>query len=184
MAELRAEVGDRAVDGLRRALLAFVEREGALDEVRALRLRVTLEIPSVVGGRTGADHYEAHQDGRHPGELQHRRRFGKIRAPRIDRAHGLDRQQQRGQRRRQPRERDGDQQPADHLRGQRESDQPQLALGDARRLEATSPMTTPADIRGEQSRRCGGGPRTAALAGAAKVSFGSPGRSTEMNAAY
>jgi DNA-binding MarR family transcriptional regulator len=39
-AELRAEVGDRAVDGLRRALLAFVEREGALDEVRALRSRV------------------------------------------------------------------------------------------------------------------------------------------------
>ena len=41
-AELRADVGDRAVDGLRRALLAFVEREGALDEVRALRSRVTL----------------------------------------------------------------------------------------------------------------------------------------------
>lgn len=41
-AELRAEVGDRAVDGLRRALLAFVEREGALDEVTALRSRVTL----------------------------------------------------------------------------------------------------------------------------------------------
>jgi DNA-binding MarR family transcriptional regulator len=41
-AELRAEVGDRAVDGLRRALLAFVEREGAPDEVRALRSRVTL----------------------------------------------------------------------------------------------------------------------------------------------
>jgi DNA-binding MarR family transcriptional regulator len=40
--ELRAAVGDRAVDGLRRALLAFVEREGALDEVRALRSRVTL----------------------------------------------------------------------------------------------------------------------------------------------
>jgi DNA-binding MarR family transcriptional regulator len=41
-AELRAEVGDRAVDGLRRALLAFLEREGALDEVTALRSRVTL----------------------------------------------------------------------------------------------------------------------------------------------
>ncbi len=41
-AELRAEVGDRAVDGLRRALLAFVEREGALDEVKALRSRVVL----------------------------------------------------------------------------------------------------------------------------------------------
>jgi DNA-binding MarR family transcriptional regulator len=41
-AELRAAVGDRAVDGLRRALLAFVEREGALDEVTALRSRVTL----------------------------------------------------------------------------------------------------------------------------------------------
>ena len=38
-AELRAAVGDRAVDGLRRSLLAFVEREGALDEVRALRSR-------------------------------------------------------------------------------------------------------------------------------------------------
>jgi DNA-binding MarR family transcriptional regulator len=38
-AELRAAVGDRAVDGLRRALLAFVESEGALDEVRALRSR-------------------------------------------------------------------------------------------------------------------------------------------------
>lgn len=41
-AELRAAVGDRAVDGLRRSLLAFVEREGALDEVRALRSRVSL----------------------------------------------------------------------------------------------------------------------------------------------
>jgi DNA-binding MarR family transcriptional regulator len=41
-AELRAEVGDRAVDGLRRALLAFVEREGALDEVKALRSRVVV----------------------------------------------------------------------------------------------------------------------------------------------
>jgi DNA-binding MarR family transcriptional regulator len=41
-AELRADVGDRAVDGLRRALLAFVEREGALEEVTALRSRVTL----------------------------------------------------------------------------------------------------------------------------------------------
>ena len=38
-AELRAVCGDRAVDGLRRALLAFVEREGALDEVLALRSR-------------------------------------------------------------------------------------------------------------------------------------------------
>ena len=42
LSELRAEVGDRAVDGLRRALLAFVEREGALEEVRALRSRVRL----------------------------------------------------------------------------------------------------------------------------------------------
>jgi DNA-binding MarR family transcriptional regulator len=41
-AELRAAVGDRAVDGLRRSLLAFVEREGALDEVRALRSRAVL----------------------------------------------------------------------------------------------------------------------------------------------
>jgi DNA-binding MarR family transcriptional regulator len=41
-AELRAEAGDRAVDGLRRSLLAFVEREGALDEVRALRSRAVL----------------------------------------------------------------------------------------------------------------------------------------------
>jgi DNA-binding MarR family transcriptional regulator len=41
-AELRADVGDLAVDGLRRALLAFVEREGALDEVSALRSRVPL----------------------------------------------------------------------------------------------------------------------------------------------
>jgi DNA-binding MarR family transcriptional regulator len=38
-AELREAVGDRAVAGLRRALLAFVEREGALDEVLALRSR-------------------------------------------------------------------------------------------------------------------------------------------------
>ena len=38
-AELRATVGDRAVDGLRRALLAFVQREGAIEEVRALRSR-------------------------------------------------------------------------------------------------------------------------------------------------
>jgi hypothetical protein len=35
-------VGDRAVDGMRRSLLAFVEREGALDEVRALRARAVL----------------------------------------------------------------------------------------------------------------------------------------------
>ncbi|MGZ8633136.1 MAG: MarR family transcriptional regulator [Solirubrobacteraceae bacterium] len=41
-AELRTAVGDGAVDGLRQALLAFVEREGALDEVRALRSRVPL----------------------------------------------------------------------------------------------------------------------------------------------
>src|SRR4051794_12423999 len=38
-AELRADAGERAVQGLRRALLAFVEREGALEEVRALRSR-------------------------------------------------------------------------------------------------------------------------------------------------
>lgn len=41
-AELRATVGDRAVDGLRRALLAFVQREGAIEEVRALRSRAVL----------------------------------------------------------------------------------------------------------------------------------------------
>jgi DNA-binding MarR family transcriptional regulator len=41
-AELRAAVGDRAVDGLRRSLLAFVEREGAIEEVRALRSRAVL----------------------------------------------------------------------------------------------------------------------------------------------
>ena len=41
-AELRATVGDRAVDGLRRSLLAFVEREGALEEVSALRSRAVL----------------------------------------------------------------------------------------------------------------------------------------------
>ena len=40
--ELRATVGDRAVDGLRRSLLAFVEREGALEEVEALRSRAVL----------------------------------------------------------------------------------------------------------------------------------------------
>ena len=41
-AELREAVGDRAVEGLRRALLAFVEQEGALEEVRALRSRAVL----------------------------------------------------------------------------------------------------------------------------------------------
>ena len=41
-AELRAAVGERAVGGLRRALLAFVEHEGALDEVQALRSRAPL----------------------------------------------------------------------------------------------------------------------------------------------
>jgi DNA-binding MarR family transcriptional regulator len=41
-AELREATGPRAVDGLRRALLAFVEREGALEEVRALRSRAPL----------------------------------------------------------------------------------------------------------------------------------------------
>ena len=41
-AELRARVGDRAVDGLRRSLLAFVEAEGAIEEVRALRSRAVL----------------------------------------------------------------------------------------------------------------------------------------------
>ena len=41
-AELRDTAGDRAVRGLRRALLAFVEQEGALEEVRALRSRAPL----------------------------------------------------------------------------------------------------------------------------------------------
>lgn len=41
-AELRAAAGDRAVDGLRKALLTFVEREGALEEVQALRSRAAL----------------------------------------------------------------------------------------------------------------------------------------------
>lgn len=41
-AELRAAAGERAVAGLRRALLAFVEREGALEEVLALRSRAPL----------------------------------------------------------------------------------------------------------------------------------------------
>ena len=41
-AELRADAGAAAVDGLRRALLAFFEREGALEEVRALRSRAVL----------------------------------------------------------------------------------------------------------------------------------------------
>src|SRR3954466_11952377 len=41
-AELRDTAGERAVAGLRRALLAFVEREGALEEVRALRSRAPL----------------------------------------------------------------------------------------------------------------------------------------------
>ena len=40
--EQRATVGHRAVDGLRRSLLAFVEREGALEEVEALRSRAVL----------------------------------------------------------------------------------------------------------------------------------------------
>ena len=39
-AELREAAGDREVDGLRHALLAFIEREGALEEVQALRSRV------------------------------------------------------------------------------------------------------------------------------------------------
>ena len=39
-AELREDAGERAVDGLRRALLTFIEREGALEEVQALRSRV------------------------------------------------------------------------------------------------------------------------------------------------
>src|SRR4051812_30770371 len=41
-AELRAAAGDRAVRGLRRALLAFVEQEGALEEITALRSRAPL----------------------------------------------------------------------------------------------------------------------------------------------
>jgi len=41
-AELREAAGARAVQGLRRALLAFVEREGALEEVEALRSRAPL----------------------------------------------------------------------------------------------------------------------------------------------
>jgi hypothetical protein len=40
-AELRAGVGDAAVDGLRRALLLFIEREGAFAEVEAQRSRMT-----------------------------------------------------------------------------------------------------------------------------------------------
>jgi len=39
-AELRKAAGNPAVDGLRRALLTFIEREGALEEVQALRSRV------------------------------------------------------------------------------------------------------------------------------------------------
>jgi hypothetical protein len=39
--ELRAELGDAVVDGLRRALLCFIEREGALAEVEAQRSRMT-----------------------------------------------------------------------------------------------------------------------------------------------
>jgi DNA-binding MarR family transcriptional regulator len=38
--ELRAELGDAAVDGLRRALLLFIEREGALAEAAAQRSRM------------------------------------------------------------------------------------------------------------------------------------------------
>jgi len=41
-AELRAAAGERAVRGLRAALMAFVEREGALEEVRALRSRAPM----------------------------------------------------------------------------------------------------------------------------------------------
>src|SRR3954468_9581035 len=41
-AELREAVGDHAVAGLRKALLAFVERGGALDEVRARPSRAPL----------------------------------------------------------------------------------------------------------------------------------------------
>ena len=40
--ELRAAVGPRAGDGRRRTRGAFVEREGALEEVRALRSRAPL----------------------------------------------------------------------------------------------------------------------------------------------
>ena len=39
--ELRADLGDAAIDGLRRALLRFIEREGALPEVEAQRSRLT-----------------------------------------------------------------------------------------------------------------------------------------------
>jgi hypothetical protein len=39
--ELRADLGDAAVDGLRRALLRCIEREGALPEVDAQRSRMT-----------------------------------------------------------------------------------------------------------------------------------------------
>jgi DNA-binding MarR family transcriptional regulator len=39
-AELREAAGNPAVDGLRRALPAFIEREGALEEVQAPRSRV------------------------------------------------------------------------------------------------------------------------------------------------
>ena len=41
-AELRAAAGERAVRGLRAALMAFVEREGALEEVSALRSRAPM----------------------------------------------------------------------------------------------------------------------------------------------
>ena len=39
--ELRDDLGDAAIDGLRRALLRFIEREGALPEVEAQRSRMT-----------------------------------------------------------------------------------------------------------------------------------------------
>ena len=39
--ELRNELGDAAIDGLRDGLLSFIEREGALAEVEAQRSRLT-----------------------------------------------------------------------------------------------------------------------------------------------
>ena len=60
----------------------------------------------------------------HPRQLQRARPLAEDEGAEDQRADRLDHQQQRGERGRQPRQRDRDQQPAEHLRGEREQGQP------------------------------------------------------------
>ena len=68
--------------------------------------------------------FELDEDERGAGELQLARRLAQEHDPEHDRADGLDGEDHRGERRGQARQRDRDQQPAEHLGAERERGQP------------------------------------------------------------